>query len=221
MVDAGKTLARDDGPDPAGSFVELLAAARAGSAPAQAALTREYRLALLTVIRRELRARWLAAKHDTEDFAQMVWMTFFRHLDRTAGIETPAQFCGYLASIASNTVRDEIRHLTRQSNNAALDRSLESLGGPLAGGWNTPSSYAIAREGFSQMMKGQSQRDQEIITRRTEGQTYSEIAQALKISTKTVQRVVGELLSAHFQSQLTPRLPATGPDGRGDEGDAS
>ena len=166
-----------------------------GSEDAARELVARYERELLVVIRRGLIPR-LRSKFDSQDFVQAVWVTFFEHRERLAEFPSSQDLIQFLATIARNKVIDESRRRL-QSHGRNVNREI-SLGAPhvfpkLTATTPTPSAVAIADEQWKQLVDGEPDHYRRVVELRQIGASHAEIADALGLSAKTVQRVLQRL----------------------------
>lgn len=105
---------RDDEPAPASleATAELLQRVRSGDAPARERLVARY----LPILRRWAHGRLPGYARDLSDTDDLVQVTLMRALDRVAEFEPQREgaFFAYLRQILMNSVRDEIRRVSRR-----------------------------------------------------------------------------------------------------------
>jgi RNA polymerase sigma factor (sigma-70 family) len=182
-------------------FRNLLDGLRAGSESSVRELVDRYGMYIVKAVRRRLR-RVLRTRFDSQDFVQAVWASFFAHRSQIADFDTPDEMIAFLATVASNKVRDEYRrNLTSQKRDLNREHSLASHT-PSAGPAPShdpvdpapsPSELAIAAEQLSQMTSGQPSHYQRMVQLRADGATLEEIAQELGVSERNVRRVLQRL----------------------------
>ena len=127
----------------------------------------------------------------------MVWASFFRDPIQLKELTNPGQLVGLLASMARNKVISEVRRrlhsqnrcVTRETN---LDAPAEGV--ELFAKDPTPSSIAIARERWHQLIDNQPPHVQTIIARRLAGTTFRDIASELGVHERTVRKTIEKLL---------------------------
>ena len=177
-------------------FQELMERVRDGSQDAAEELVARYGDHIVRVVRRRLSKR-LRSKFDSADFQQDVWASFFANPAETfAG---PDALAAFLAGLARNKVLMAVRRRCRlQKYNVARENSLHGSAAYQADGLTarepTPSQIAAAREKWDQLLHGQPRRYRRILTLLREGHTHVQIAHALGVHEKTIQRLVRRLL---------------------------
>lgn len=183
------------GEDP--EFAKLIEEIQAGSQDAVQTLVDEYGSYLFRAIRRRLN-RQIRSQYDSQDFAQAVWASFFRHRDTITRFRQPGELAAYLGTMAGNKVIDEIRRkFETEKHNINRERRLESDRGEhrreLDARIPTPSQFAVANEQFDRLTSNQPPHYRRIIELRAEGATFNEIAEQLGINEKTARRVISDL----------------------------
>ena len=186
-------------------FQALLQELQAGSQEAARELAATYRDHVLRCIRRTLR-RKMRQQYDSLDLAQLVWASVLIAPQRLAEIDSPEQFVRFLAGVARNKVAHEGRRMQALKNDLFRQVRLEDAG-DLAGPHPvsrdpTPSAAAICQERYEQLVDRPLERDRQIVELRTEGHTFEEIADRLKIDERTARKVISRLKR---MQQITPR----------------
>ncbi len=176
-------------------FARLVGRIREGSEEAMVELVEKYGHHVYRAVRRRLN-RAMRSKFDSGDFVQAVWASFFESRERVLEFPSAKHLILFLARIAHNKVVDEIRRcLTLHGKNikrevpldqAGLERTLISPG-------PTASEVVMADERLQQMTTRQADRFREIVELRRAGATHFEIAAAMGVNPKTVQRVLARL----------------------------
>jgi len=182
-------LTRDD------KFAALVNRIKEGSEQAMVELVETYDQHVYRVVRRKL-DRAMRSKFDSGDFVQAVWASFFEHRERILDFPTARDLIMFLARIAHNKVIDEIRRrLVLQGKNINLEVSLDQSGiqGTMLSPGPTASEVVMADERLERMTARRSARQQKIVELRQSGATHAEIATALGVNPKTVQRTLQRL----------------------------
>lgn len=185
------------------AFRLLLDRARAGDAGAQHTLVQRFSGQLLD------RIRWMMgdpARRQAEsgDFLQEAFLYFFRTLDRVE-IENEQHFLRWLARVARNSIRDEVR----RPHESALER-LGCDSGLLLGNWSaeTPSAQAQraeVRERVADVLRALPQEYQRAIElRNLEQRSFAQIGALLNKSENAAQ-----LLHTRAMARLGRLLAAT------------
>lgn len=182
-------------------FRNLLEGLRAGSESSVRQLVDRYGVYIVKAVRRRLK-RVLRTRFDSQDFVQAVWASFFAHRSQIADFDSPDEMIAFLATVASNKVRDEYRrNLAAQKRDLNREWSLAS--GDTAEGpashdpvdpAPSPSELAIAAEQMGQMTSGQPSHYRRMVELRADGATFEEIAEELGVSERNVRRVLQRLL---------------------------
>src|SRR5262245_56507736 len=94
--------------EPASSFEELLARARAGDRGAIGQLVTEYSDPVRRVVRRLLQER-LRRQFDSADFVQSVWASFVGLSAASYTFTTPEELVAFLSRVAYNKVIETTR----------------------------------------------------------------------------------------------------------------
>ena len=184
------------------AFVDLLEEVRQGSQQAAWTLIEEYGPHVRRVVRRSL-SNVLRSRFDSADFAQVVWLSFFSDRAKNNQFTEPGQLIGFLAEVARNKVITEFR---RQILTCKRDMRRERAG---AGGdaiplqevparQATPSEFAMAHERWDKIMSSQPECYQEIVRLRISGETHESIADRLRITERTVRRVIKRIFEETF-----------------------
>jgi len=179
-------LANDD------EFAELIARIKQGSEAALFELVENYGQHVYRTVRRKLN-RAMRSKFDSADFVQAVWASFFENRDRILEFPSAKDLIQFLSRIAHNKVVDEIRRrLVMQGRNVNREVPIDrpGLSRKLLSQQPTASEMFMADERARQMATNQSARYRRIVELRQAGATHEEIAQALGVKPKTVQRVL-------------------------------
>lgn len=170
------------------SFKSLLDSAAAGSEEAVARIVEDYGYAILQVVRSRLSPR-LRRRFDSQDLAQAVWMSFFRHRDVLQQFGSAGELIAWLKTVSANKVIDECRRsLGSRKRDARRERGadtwkLESLDA-LPSKSQTPSAVLAGKERMSALAP----RQRRMVSLRMAGATLAEIAQELGVSEGTVRR---------------------------------
>lgn len=172
-------------------FEELLALACKGSEEAARKLYNRCRGDLLTAIRDQLgKARRVRHTHDSDDFLQSVWGSFLREPEHQV-FKTPEDLLKFLQRVARNKVKDATRreHGPEENprhRNPMLDNSEPNL----STSDPTPSQELIAEEIFDQILAGESETIQRILTLLRKGFRQKEIARFIGVSEARVTELL-------------------------------
>jgi RNA polymerase sigma factor (sigma-70 family) len=172
-------------------FHQLIAACRERDPAATAELVRRYLPHIQAAVRRKL-DDVMRARFDSLDFAQDVWISFFRvALDRLV-LQNENDLIAFLSQMAKFKVFEEYRHQTNQKN--GLLRTLPGVKMDyLIGQSPTPSAELAADEKWHRIMADLPEREQTMLRMLRDGHSHAEIAAEFNLSTKTVQRLVRRL----------------------------
>lgn len=174
-------------------FLALMSRVRGGSQDAAWELLDQYSDLVLRVVRKRL-PQELRRAFDSQDFVQVAWGTIFRHRTRLCRFETPADFIAFLAAVAANKVRAEVRRrLYHQRHNMNHERSLDQAADCVLAASPTPSQVAMAREQWFRILDNQPAHYQEIVRLRYLGHRSREIASRVGLDEGTVRRVLRNL----------------------------
>jgi RNA polymerase sigma-70 factor (ECF subfamily) len=180
-------------------FHALIARVCAGAPDSARELVEKYGSYLLRVIRRRLHKK-LRSKFDSQDFVQDVWASFFATVPEAEAFRTPEHLIAYLERLARNRLTDVIRQRmikARYNVNREQQSLNDSRAGrlaPPAARVPTPSTIAMSREEWDRLLAAQPLVYRHILLLRRDGQTLAQIAKKLRISERTVRRVLAKLL---------------------------
>ena len=179
------------------SLMALLADVRQGSEPAAWAIIDLYGSHVLRAVRRSMHYR-LRNEFDSNDFVQMVWVSFFRRPDELGHLHSPKQLVAWLVSIARNKVIDEVRRRLK-SKRRDVTRNVYLDGDPtiarrLPARDATPSAVAMAKERWETLVDQQPERVQRMLEMRLGGAKFSEIAEELHLHERTVRKTIDRIL---------------------------
>lgn len=174
-------------------FANLLAACRRRDPVATAELVRRYLPHVRAAVRRRL-AENLRTRFDTHDFAQDVWLSFFRAAIDRLEVQDEAALVAFLSQMARIKVAEEYRHQTTQKVGLNRDTPLENRPQEPAGREPTPSAAAIAGDEWERLTAGLPDRERQMLRMLRDGHTHADTAAAFGLSEKTIQRLVRRLL---------------------------
>ena len=197
-------------------FQGLMTKMSQGSEEAAWELVEIYTPHILRSVRANL-PKAIRPKFDSQDFVQAVWTSILVKRVRLDQFHSPEQFIGYVAAMARNKVIDMQRHYlqtksygirseiplpSHENNGTAGPHFRLARTGKASTGQRvpsskepTPSQVAVVRETWRSIVCQKSERDQQIVSLRVAGHTYTAIAQQLSIGEKTVRRVLHRILS--------------------------
>lgn len=178
-------------------FARLMQRVLDGSEEATQQLHTAYGPHILRAVRQRLHRR-LRSKFDSLDFVQDVWASFFSELPERKTFATPQDLVAFLTVIARNKVVDVVRmRMQQQKYNINRETPLESL--PSADRFpaaqQTPSEIMMGKEEWEVYLQKQPLVHRRILLLWREGETSSRIAEELRVSQRTVSRVLGKVIS--------------------------
>lgn len=182
--------------EPRSDFIRLMARVQAGDADAGRKLYEEYGPYILRAVRRRLAMR-MRSQFDSMDFAQDVWASFFATTADKYDLTNPGQLIGLLTAIARNKVIAAVRQrVEAQKSGLMMENSLEThldRGANLASPQQTPSQILMDREAWNALLANQPPVYRCILLMLRNGKRPETIAQTLKVSIRTVRRVMNKL----------------------------
>jgi RNA polymerase sigma factor (sigma-70 family) len=195
-VESPTVVGTRNAPEERASFRVLLDRVFEGCPGAAEKLQLEYGEHIIRAVRRRL-PRQLRPKFDSADFVQDVWASFYRGPARN--FQSPEHLIAFLSRMAQNKVSDATEELHAVKRDARREEPLA----PEIDGQNdqrifareaTPSQSAIGHELWDQMLEGQPPAYRQVLVMLRDGQTQMEIAAALNLHRKTVQRILSRAL---------------------------
>lgn len=178
------------------SFRELTDRLKEGSEEAFLEILQDYSPYVMRSVRRSLDRR-LRTRFDSQDFAQLVWMTVHEHRDRLAECRSPDSLVALLVTIAKRKVRHEFRrHLQAEKQNIGREHAIgnDSFVIPLPDHTaEHPSQVVIAQEQWNLMVSEEPEKYRRILELRRDGLTLGEIAEQVGVNERTVRRVIQKL----------------------------
>jgi RNA polymerase sigma-70 factor (ECF subfamily) len=183
------------GQDHPANIQELLARIKSGDDEAARELLTRYEPKIRLVVRRQL-PRLLRSRFDSIDFLQSVWGSFF-HRIRTGpnDLDEEQNLITFLAWAARNKVIDEYRRAATQKHDIKREERLDmgrDIEVRLASG-DTPSQLAQARETYDRLRELLPADRKVILELKAAGYSCREIGDRLRMSERTVQRVLESL----------------------------
>lgn len=151
---------------------------------------------VLRVIRRRLHHR-LRRLFDPEDFSQEVWASFFSMPEKCIRFfANQRHLLAFLATIARNKVVEKQRQLLQtQKHDLVREISLSRLhpeSQPMDAR-NSPEQTATVRESWQTVLRNLSVLRRRVLEMLRDEYTHAEIAKSLGVSTKSIQRLLGEM----------------------------
>lgn len=176
-------------------FLELLEGCRRRDTGATAEFVDRYLPHVRTAVRRRLSGN-LRVRFDSHDFAQNVWLSFFRVAVDRIDVRDETALVAYLCQMARLRVAEEYRHQTTLKND--LNRAVSmDMGEEPTGREPTPSTAAINDEEWQLLIANLTDRERAMLAMLREGHTQADTAAALNLSEKTVQRLLRKLDVRH------------------------
>jgi RNA polymerase sigma-70 factor (ECF subfamily) len=178
-------------------FRVLMERALEGCSLAAQELQQRYANYIVRAVRRRL-PRALRSSFDSVDFVQDVWASFYRAQEHE--FESPEHLIAFLTRVAHNKVIDAARdRLLSRKRDASREEPLAHLdlgqeGQKVFAREATPSQTAISRELWTKMLAGQPPAYRQVLVLLREGRTQADVAGALRLNRKTVQRIVQRAL---------------------------
>ena len=132
---------------------------------------------------------------DSQDFEQAVWASFFGHLSVVERFDSENHLAAFLIRMASNKVIDAGRRAqVRPAQNAShgdvrdvVTDHRRRVSQP------TPSQFAVAREQWGHIVKGEDDRHLRVLKLKRAGATQVEIAAAMGVSERHVRRMLSRI----------------------------
>jgi RNA polymerase sigma factor (sigma-70 family) len=178
------------GPD---DLVVLLDACRRKDPAATAELVRRYLPYVRAAVRRRL-AGPLRIRFDSHDFAQDVWLSFFRAALDRADLRSEGELIAFLSQMARLKVAEEYRHQTTQKVGMTRAVPFSETADP-TGREPTPSAAVLADDEWARLTAGLPERERLMLQMLRDGHTHADTAATFQLSEKTVQRLVRRVLS--------------------------
>jgi RNA polymerase sigma factor (sigma-70 family) len=174
-------------------FRSLLDACRRRESGAAAELVHRYLPHVQAAVRRRL-AVGMRARFDSVDFAQDVWLSFFRAAIDRADIADEASLIAYLSQMARLKVAEEHRHQTARKVGLGRESSLVEAAAAPAGREPTPSAAVLADDEWERLTARLPERERQMLRMLREGHSHADAAAAFGLSEKTVQRLLRRVL---------------------------
>ena len=171
-------------------FRQLLAQVKEGSEEAAWTLVQSYGRTIERAVRFLIDDR-LRKRFDPEDFAQAVWLSFFRHRSQIAEFTHPNELVAFLSQTALHKVVDQ-RRRNFAAKRSAKGNQDENADRPesIPGRDPTPSQFAVARERWENMLAHQPEVSRRVLRLRFLGHSRMEIAETLKLHERTVRKIL-------------------------------
>jgi RNA polymerase sigma-70 factor (ECF subfamily) len=178
-------------------FNELIERLRENSEDAAFELFELCKYRVYAAVRRRLN-RQMRSKFDSQDFVQDMWASFFTNIAQISRFSTEEELIGFLIRIAGNKVADEYRKRFKTEKHDInreryLGEAFSSLTFEVVSPDPSPSAEAIANERWDQMLDRMPPVYKQILQLRRDGATMQEIADQIKVSERTVRRILKNL----------------------------
>lgn len=174
-------------------FRTLLDACRRREPGAAAELVHRYLPHVQAAVRRRL-VVGMRARFDSVDFAQDVWLSFFRTAIDRADIGDESSLIAYLSRMARLKVAEEHRHQTTQKVGLGRESSLVESEAAPTGREPTPSAAVLADDEWQRLTGRLPDRERQMLRMLRDGHTHADTAAAFGMSEKTVQRLLRRVL---------------------------
>jgi RNA polymerase sigma-70 factor (ECF subfamily) len=179
-----------------GDIARFLNRIAAGDQDAARELLTRYEAEVRLVVRRQL-PRLLRSRFDSLDFLQSVWGSFFRKVKGgPAEFEDSRHLVAFLARAAKNKVIDEYRRAGSRKADMHREEPLWVDGDSprdLPAADASPSQVAEAHEAFTHLRDLLPEDRHLLLELKAQGLSSKDIGERLKISERTVQRVLEDL----------------------------
>jgi RNA polymerase sigma-70 factor (ECF subfamily) len=183
-----------------GDLAERMAKAAGGDENAVRELLLHFEPEVRMVVRGKL-PRSLRSQFDSTDFVQSVWESVFtKDGPELARFTNARHFLGFLAGVARNKVFEEHRRRTRTKKyNLSREEPLYVRRGnrvvprDVPASDPSPSQETQAGDRLSQLLKGLTPEERQIVLLRRRNLTYAEIGEALNRHESAVRRVIDDI----------------------------
>jgi len=141
---------------------------------------------------------------DSQDLVQSVWASLLETRENLGTFETPSDLIAFLTTVARRKAAYKARQYlggfqkTDENRVIALD-AVEESSPLLATAYDSPDERVMIRDEWHQVMDGLNDRNQRILELRRDGHTMREIASIMKVTERTVQRVMEDVSHRHQQ----------------------
>ncbi|HSG71571.1 MAG TPA: sigma-70 family RNA polymerase sigma factor [Planctomycetaceae bacterium] len=178
-------------------FNELIERLKENSEDAAFELFELCKYRVYAAVRRRLN-RQMRTKFDSQDFVQDMWASFFTNISQITRFNTEDELIGFLIRIAGNKVADEYRKRFKTEKHDInreryLGDAFSSLTFDVVSPDPSPSAEAMANERWDQMLDQMPPVYKQILQLRRTGATMQQIADQLKVSERTVRRILKNL----------------------------
>jgi RNA polymerase sigma-70 factor (ECF subfamily) len=186
-------------------FDQLMAAVRAGSEDAIWQLAETYTPYIIRAARVSL-DRGVRSKLDSQDLVQTLWKSLLLKRADLSRLKTPEELVAFLVRATKNKAIDKMRHFRTQGRDIRRETQLQNCGtapndavvhrkrNELQARDPSPSSIAMVRERWKQIVSTASARDRQIYELRRNGAEFKTISIQLRIDESTARRVIQRLI---------------------------
>ena len=179
-------------------FQELILRICDGSDEAMLEFVEAYGAHMHRYVRKKLNEQFpQRVRFDTQDFVQMVWVSFFTDRETIARFKTSNELVWHLVAMARNKIVSEFRHSEAgRGGDIRRTRSLSSIedGSEPLSKDATPSHVVVARDELQRLLNRGTPRDRQIIELRLSGKTFEEVGNELGIDERTARRAISRLV---------------------------
>jgi RNA polymerase sigma factor (sigma-70 family) len=186
-------------------FDQMMAEVRAGSEDAIWQLAETYTPYIVRAARVSL-DRGFRSKFDSQDLVQTLWKSLLLKRADLSKLRTPEELVAFLVRAAKNKAIDKMRHFSTQGRDVKRETQLQNCGNSaneaaanrsrheLQARDPSPSTIAMVRERWKQIVSAASARDRQIYELRRNGAEFKTISIQLKIDESTARRVIQRLI---------------------------
>jgi RNA polymerase sigma factor (sigma-70 family) len=186
-------------------FDQLMAEVRAGSEDAIWQLAETYTPYIIRAARVSL-DRGVRSKLDSQDLVQTLWKSLLLKRADLSRLKTPEELVAFLVRATKNKAIDKMRHFRTQGRDIRRETQLPNCGtapndvevhrkrNELQARDPSPSSIAMVRERWKQIVSTASARDRQIYELRRNGAEFKTISIQLRIDESTARRVIQRLI---------------------------
>jgi RNA polymerase sigma factor (sigma-70 family) len=187
----------------ASEFEKLMSRVAAGSEDAMWELAETYTPYIIRTVRHTLSPK-LRQKLDSQDFAQTLWTALLLRREDLIRLKTPEELIRYLAGATRIKICEKARRYRAQKCDINREERLENYSSHgrhktsniqrLHSRDSSPSTIVSIRDHWSHVLSHASERDQQIVRMRYEGETFETIGEKLQINEQTARRAMHRIL---------------------------
>jgi RNA polymerase sigma factor (sigma-70 family) len=186
-------------------FDQLMAEVRAGSEDAIWQLAETYTPYIIRAARVSL-DRGVRSKLDSQDLVQTLWKSLLLKRADLSRLKTPEELVAFLVRATKNKAIDKMRHFRTQGRDIRRETQLQNCGDSASEAASnrsrhelqardpSPSTIAMVRERWKQIVSTASARDRQIYELRRNGAEFKTISIQLRIDESTARRVIQRLI---------------------------